>query len=455
MPSRFRGWAVPHLCAERARELLGSDIRGLLNAVPFDDVKVMIERIVGQSGVWPQAIEGVNRWLYFDRRNASNAIAKQVRALFDQLMPADPVELVVLYTHGWQSDFHNPDADYDADDQTSYDFEYSVRELGKLAEIIVRDATMLDSTIERLVTSDAKTVFPFARRLAVLASDPLNLFTKALRIAEVRTERANGQFFGGLVTGTDDRDPHKARQCVRKALQSPKLKEYAISMIGSGKLQPDDLSLVISLLQSGDVEPSQCAPLSHGRGLDHFFPEQIMPFLDELGRHGFKGHWAVVHIVSMYLHGGNPLSTAVVEKSKSTLLARDFFENAPDQMDCHHFEQVVKLLLKYGQLDRNFAAAPVKQLLSICRHGSSEVFYPLKRPVRSVMTSLLPLFPHEVWREVSKYSRRKTRCCAFMPTISSSPTMAYTSAQVCCIAFRLRRILTGFERRRPSGRKWS
>ena len=35
--------------AERARTLLGSHIRGLLNAVPLDDVQATVERIVAHS----------------------------------------------------------------------------------------------------------------------------------------------------------------------------------------------------------------------------------------------------------------------------------------------------------------------------------------------------------------------------------------------------------------------
>src|SRR3984893_18836022 len=74
----------------RARSLLGSHIRGLLNVVPLDDVKAMIERIVAHVGIWLEAIQGVNSWLYFDRRDVPKEIADKVRALFDQLMPAHP-----------------------------------------------------------------------------------------------------------------------------------------------------------------------------------------------------------------------------------------------------------------------------------------------------------------------------------------------------------------------------
>ncbi len=317
--------------AERARGLLGSHIRGLLNSVPFDDVKAMVERIVAHVGMWVEAIQGVNSWLYFDRREAPNDTANKVRAFFDQLMPTHPVDLVVLYTHGWQSDFYNPDTDFDPGGGAGHDHEYAVREACRLADTIAADASMLDSALHRLVTSNAKTVYPFSCRLAELASSPVDLFTRSLRIAEAGTEPANTQFFRGLIAGTDQRDPRQARDCMRAALQSPKLRNDAISMIGSGKLQLEDLRLVVSLLQSGDVEPWQCATLSYGRGLDHLSPGQIMPLLDELGRHGARGHWTVMDIISMYLYGGKQLPEPFADKLKSTFLARDLLNDIPGE----------------------------------------------------------------------------------------------------------------------------
>jgi hypothetical protein len=133
--------------------------------VPFDDVKAMIERIVAHVGIWPEAIQAVNSWLFFDRREALKEIADKVRALFDQLMPTDPVDLVVLYTCRWQIDFNNLDLDYDPGDPACLDYEYAEQEVRKLTDVIAHDEMMLDDVLHRLVTSDAKTAFAFSRRL--------------------------------------------------------------------------------------------------------------------------------------------------------------------------------------------------------------------------------------------------------------------------------------------------
>lgn len=330
-------------------------------------------------------------------------MAVEIRAFFDEVLPTDPVELVALYTKGWSADFNDPDTDFDPEDQTTFNHEYAAREASRLADSIVCDDAMLDRVLRRLVTSSANSVFAFARRLAELAADPSALFAEALRIAEEQSEPANEQFFRGLIAGTERRNPDEARKCIRAALQSPKLKDRAISVISSGTLRPGDLDLVISLLRAKDVEPWQCATLSYGRGFDHFTPAQIMPLLGELGRHGPRGHWAILEIIAVYLHGGRQLHPLLAERLKGTLLARELFDGlARPTMDGHHLEQAVNSLMRTGNVDRKFASALLKQVLGICRTRDGDVFYALNDPVRSIVRSLLPLYPKEVWQEASK-----------------------------------------------------
>ena len=117
-----------------------------------------------------------------------------------------------------------------------------------------------------------------------------------------------------LFRSTEQRNAEESRKCIRAALQSPKLKDRAVSIISSGRLRPDDINLVASLLRTKDVEPWQAATLSYGRGLDHLGTAEIMPLLDELGRLGSRGHWAVLDVITMYLHGGRQLDPLFSEK---------------------------------------------------------------------------------------------------------------------------------------------
>ncbi len=387
--------------ASHAKMELGESIRELMQGMPFDDVRTMIDRVTAHGGLWLEAIQGVNSWLYFDRKDAPKELGIEVRAYFDSMLPTDPVDLAALYTHGWQTDFNDPDIDYDPSPSAGHDFEYALRKAVELACKIAVDSVMLNRALDRFVTGDAKTVFPFARKLAQCVDDPIALFKTALTKAEASGKEPNRQFFSGLVSGTDAVAPAKARDCIRAALKSSKLKESAISLIGSGTLQPDDLLLVVSLLQAGDVAPWQCTPLSYGRGLDHLSPEDIAPLLDELERHGASGNWAVLDILFMYLFGGKTLAPAIVTRLKRILVAPVLFDAVKHRGgDTHHFKAFVEILIKNGVLDGKFALALTKQIMKFCRRKNSDVLNEMDDSAREALRLIALLHPRMIWQQI-------------------------------------------------------
>lgn len=353
-------------------------------------------------------MQELNEWLYFDRSKAPKKLGKAVRSFFDELLPSDPVELAAFYTHGWQTDLHDPDVDYDSEEQSHIDFEYSTRKAVELAEVIVADPAATDRALDRFVTSDAKTAFPFARRLVQLTADPINLFHTALAKAEQREESANRQFFSGLIAGADSRDAKAARDCIRFALRSEKLKKEAISFIGAGRLQPSDIHLVVSLLQAHDVQPAQCAVLSYGRGMEHLAIEDIAPLLEELTKHGAEGLWTILDISSMLLHGGKEPPLPLIAILRNVLVAPALFDQlVRGTMDGHHLELIIKVLARRSLIDRNFARALVKQLLSICARNRADVFHELDGPVRTALKCLMERNPKEIWAGVAPLLVRK------------------------------------------------
>ena len=344
--------------ASRAKQILGSHIRGLIGKIPLEEVKAITSCLVSRYGFWPEAVEKVNEWLYFDRKEAPKELGEAVRRYFDELMPSDPVELAVLYTYGWQADFNDPDVDYEREESTHSDFEYATRKAIELADVIANDPEVTHRALERFVVSDGKSVFPFARRLAELAPSATNLFEAALAIAEQRQEEANLDFFGGLIAGADTRDSKAARDCIRLALNSEKLKKNAVSMIGAGKLQSDAIQLVVSLLQSGDVTPWQCATLSYGRRMEHLDTQDILPLLSKLSQHSAEGLWAVLNIVSMVLHGGKELTEPLVLNLQNVLVDPRLFDGVGRKgMRGHDLERIVILLAQRNLIDQQFARA--------------------------------------------------------------------------------------------------
>ena len=386
--------------SSRAKEHLGSHVRTLINRLPLDEVAAMIGRIVTHCGFWPEALQGVNYWLYFDRKGYPEDIGQNVRTYFDELMPTDPVELVVLYTHGWQADLHDPDVNYDPEDK---DYKYSMRKSMELAQIIAEDPAMIERAVSRLVTSDAKTVFPFTKRLAELVPAPVELFKTALACADASSETANRGFFCGLIEGIDNRDPATARACIRECLRSWQLKSDVISMIGSGRLEPKDIDLVVSLLKAGDVQPWQCASLSYGRGMDHLSAEAMLPLLDELIAHGAEGLWTALDIITMVLHGNQRSPQPFFATIRSVLLDRALFDRTVrGSRDGYRLEEITKLLVKHDAIDEKFARALAKQLFSVCERRNSEISLALSDPVRVALQSLIETHPKAIWTEASR-----------------------------------------------------
>jgi len=317
-------------------------------------------------------------------------------------MPSDPVDLAYLYTHGWQFDFHDPDSDYDREESTNFDIDYATRKAVEQADVIANDPALIVRTLEKFVLSDGKTVSPFAHRLAELAPSVTNLFESALAIVEGRQEAVNLDFFCGLIAGVDTRDSEAARDCIRLALNSEKLKKYAVSMIGSCTLQLDDIQLVVSLLQSGAITPWQCASLSYGRRKEHLDTKDILPLLRELPQHGTEGLWAVLNIVSMVVHGGRDLTNPLVSNLQNVLVDQRLFDSVERSgMRGHDLERMITFLAQRDLIDQHFARALVKQFLGICAPRMSGVFYELDGPIRSSLKILMKQYPREVWGGIS------------------------------------------------------
>ena len=389
--------------ASQAKNIIGSHIRSLIGRLPFEEIKSTVGRIVSQDGFWPKTVEKVNEWLYFDRKKAPKELGQEVRAYFDELMPSDPVELAILYTHGWQSDFHDPDINYDQEQASQHDFEYSTRKAIELAAVISTHQDIIDQALDHFVTSQGKSVFAFARRLAEIASVPSDIFKSSLGKVELRQEPANLDFFGGLIAGIDSRDPEAARYCIRLALKSPKLQDNAISMISSSKLQPSDIALVVSLLRSGDVKPWQCATLSYGKRMSHLEAVDVLPLLRELSQNGPNGLLAAIDIITMILRGGEELTGDLLTTLKDALIDPRLFDaTGHNPMMGYNVERMIALLVRRKLIDLPFAQALINQLLSICTPLRNDVFHELSGLVRNSLSTLIRLYPREVWISISK-----------------------------------------------------
>ena len=392
--------------AQIARNHLGSHIRGLLGQLPVPEVRAMIEAVTSHSGLWPEAISSVSDWLYFDRsKGVPEEMANEVRQLYFDLLPADPVDLAVLYTHGWPTDLHDPDSNYAQDPDAKHDFEYSMRQAIAVAETIAQDKTLTRRAVERMACKVAHGISAFTNALMRKVAVPKAVFKHAIATVEASPDEPNRGFFGGLVSGAHERDPALGKSLVKQALKSPKLRSHAIAIIGSGSLESDEISMVISLLQSGDIQPWECQNL----GLSRVDAKVLLPLIRELENHGTDGLWTILDIIDMYLYGGTRKATKdLIAEVKRVLVAPELIDAVRNNMDGYHLEKHVKRLISLGAISAPYARRLTKRLLGICRQGTDRVFYQLDDPVRKVLSLLMPLHPQPVWGEIAKKLTRNS-----------------------------------------------
>jgi hypothetical protein len=163
------------------------------------------------------------------------------------------------------------------------------------------------------------------------------------------------------------------------------------------------MSVVVSLLETGDVQPWQCASLSYGRRMDHLPAEAIMPLLDELTAQGAEGLWTALDIITMVLHGGKRSSEPFFAAIRSILVAPALFDNVVHgTRDGYHLQEMIELLVKHNAVDKKFARALAKQLFSICTQHDNDIFFTMDSPVRTARQALMEGHPKEIWTEASK-----------------------------------------------------
>ncbi|MEQ9331792.1 hypothetical protein [Thalassobaculum sp.] len=394
--------------AQIARNHLGSHIRGLLRQLPVAEVRVMIQTVTSHSGLWPEAIAAVSDWLFFDRRkSAPDERAKEVRQLYSDLLPTDPVDLALLYTHGWQSELNDPDSKYERASDARQDFEYSMRQAIAVAETIARNRTLTRRAVERMACKEAHGIFAFTKALMKKVTAPEAVFKHAIATAEASPDEPNRGFFGGLVSGAHERDPALGKSLVKRALKSPKLRSHAIAIIGSGSLEAEEISMVISLLQTGDIQPGECQNL----GLARIDVKLLLPLLRELEKCGSDGLWTTLDIIDMYLYRGERKATKdLVAEVKRVLVAPELIDAVRNNTDGYRLERHVKRLIGLGAIGAPYARRLTKQLLRICRPDTDRVFYRLDAPIRKVLSLLTPLHPQPVWDEIAnKLTSRSSR----------------------------------------------
>lgn len=383
--------------ADRCEAILVRATRRLLSTRLYKEHAQALIGIAEEKGGWPEAIEAVGDWLYFDRKEAPQDIRQYVRGLYDSLFPSDMIDKAIVFTRFWSSDIRDPDAIYRESDN---DFGYSERAALDLADKISEDDDLTLNAIRRMMPLDLKTVGPFAERLGQRVRHPEQVFDTALAL--VGQSGTGMRMLRGILRGIDFVDHALADASLQKAVEAlhtlPLIDLYSALSIDGSRIER-----IVAELHAERIKPAECVFLSYGRGLDELPTENVSRLLDELIEHGTDGAWAALEIATMYRHG-KPISFEFAERVKMLLVNPELIGGSRNRgRDEHLFETLLVQVRTVVGIDEEFGNGMAQQVLRLAQTDDWEIISSLKSAMRDLIKMLRDDQPDVLWAYIERF----------------------------------------------------
>lgn len=393
--------------AEQCENIIASNIRSLLCESLFNDIEDIAKKIMQEKGVWFEAIEKVGDWLYFDRRKAPEDFSLKVRKLYDDLFPTDPIQKAILYTKFSSANIRDPDLNYNIEDPSSRDYEYSSRQAKQLASEIAVDQYLTDRAIKIMIRERLKNIFPFTHELAINLKNPVKIFQLAINEFEASTDKQGIEFLRGFLSGIDKKDPKIGTKCLQIALQSHSLKDKRADLYLAVNISIGRLNEIIKYLKEGSISAKACVYFSYGRGFDDFNSEDIFPLINELiFNHGADGLWAAIEIIVMYQDNKKGLDSDWVDKIEQIITSPELL--AHEQLsiqDSHLFEleQLIFIVKERCGINNRLAIGLSDQIVRLCKIEEYGTFSDLDSSFQEIIKLLVIEQPIILWENLSKF----------------------------------------------------
>jgi hypothetical protein len=395
----------------RCDEVFANSLRGIICEALAAEIETAAFDVVQRRGIWLEGIEAVGQWLYFDRKGFSDEFQGRVRALYDQLMPTDPVDIALLYTKFWSSDLHDPDLEYDRNDNATQDFEYSSRKAKEVATLVAQDPELVARAMREMLPLQLNNAYPFAYELGKKVADPMKTFKLAIDMINCSVDLRGLGFLRGLLGGIDDRDSGVADECVSMALACEALKPRIVDIHSAVKTSEERLREVVESVKAGVLGPADCVYLSYGQRLAHLNPNQIIPLIDELAtNHGGEGAWSVLEIIRMYQHGRSVFDAGLLDQAKHLIVSAMLLrEVRPTGRDGNLFESLIRLIHQHAGLDDSFVEELSEQFVRLCQVSGGDVSDALDDPARKIIKLLVAERPLILWVVIARFVERATQ----------------------------------------------
>ncbi|WP_375451409.1 hypothetical protein [uncultured Devosia sp.] len=388
--------------AERCEAILARAVRAALSGDRYLAFAQILRDISEEKGFWPEAVESVGSWLFFDRRPEASERGTFVRRLYDELFPSDPVDRAIVFTKFWRANIRDPDIRYSEDDR---DHGYANRAARALAIEIAGDPDAAIEAVRRMSALDLKEVFDFAEELAANASDKLGLIEAAVdTLIAVGPGTGNASVLRGLLRGTDRLDRDAADRGAQAAQERLDPAQWPLVNLHSAiSIDGKRLARILTDIESGLLEPQHCIMLSYGRGLDELDPSDIARLALTLTTKGSEGAWAALEIAMMYRHGAN---VPAEHRHLVALLlgAPVLLASGHDRdRDAHLLGELATSVRATVGIDRPTAQAWCDQVIRLAVADDGAMLFALDSAMRKIVGLVREDMPDVAWGKFSHF----------------------------------------------------
>lgn len=388
--------------ADQAERAVATRLRRLLWPELLGPIKSFINAVVADRGFWPEAAKSIGDWLYFDRSSRDEAFGREVRRLYDTLLPTEPEARAVVFSQFWSADFRDPEAVYRPGVNVQ-DYDWAARQAAALAPEIAGDPDRLKRVVAEMAGRSLHSPSAFTDALAPLVTDPVALFRDAVTVLDERGE-AGISFVLSLLHSLENAHPAQGNTLADVARASTVLSSRPILVHTALKLTASRLQEVAQGVHHGDIAPGEAVPLSYGRRMEGLAIGAIAPLLNALvDRSGGGGTWAAIEILSMFLHGRVTVSAEEAAAIKRALLAPLGNDLPANAMSGHAYGVLVGLLNRGGFLDAAFASEFTSQIIALAQVSTGWYGTSVAEALQEALEVVLAITPDAVWRPIAGF----------------------------------------------------
>ncbi len=378
---------------------IGSHLRALLRyQALFEDVVSAIKEIEVSHPRWNRALTAVGDWLYFDQEDAPKEYRERLRSLYDELMPVDDIERILVFSSGWRIDLHDPDVPYDKDGVNSHD--YGERMSEKIISLSPKESNFFRPILLAFSEETYNSAGTTTMQIAMHVDDPEKLVNQCFEFTkEPGGANTCQNILCNILRGLNRVDESAARKHLETALQRDELVPYAVNLISSVYMDEALLSLVIELLRSEKISPSSIPTLGLKSELKGAYIDIISNLIEILNSQGSEGAWASLEFLNFLLYGKATISPSEEALIKKSVTLPSLFERAKyGQMDTYYWKEFLNTLFAKDLVDLEFAETCTQFITSLIDVEDYSVQLQFDDHAREILVKLIDAYPEVVWR---------------------------------------------------------